>query len=388
MNAIAAALSPMTPPSPGAQSARGDESRSADFARCLDRACEGDAAEPDADEASKTRQRPAVKARRDRDAAAARQTEAGAAKPVTPEKTNAGGDATVEPETAVTEAAQAPRDAAAAPDLAALLPGWSAPPGVVASAAPGAAAADVTETLQAATSGAIPASPTLRNDTMARAAAPLETTPPRGASTASSDSAPSNTASPAAQLQAAASEPKEAAPGLPAAAPTIAPTAAFATPSATMAVKAPEAAPPTATVPAAVGTPAFAPSLATQVRWWANDGVQQAQLLLNPAEMGPVTVKIALAGREARIDFSADLAATRSAIEAALPALAAALDDSGLKLCGGGVHDGAAQRQPAWGERSVTHRTLKDEVARDDGRGANSAATRGSPGRGLVDLVA
>jgi flagellar hook-length control protein FliK len=151
--------------------------------------------------------------------------------------------------------------------------------------------------------------------------------------------------------------------------------------------KAAEAPPPTATLPAPIDSPAFAPALATQVRWWAHDGVQQAQLLLNPAEMGPVAVKIVvLDGREARIDFSADRAATRGAIEAALPVLAAALDDGGLKLTGGGVHDGSAQRQPEWHARSVTHRTSPSTPTRQaDAIGG----VRGPDlARGLVDLVA
>ena len=75
--------------------------------------------------------------------------------------------------------------------------------------------------------------------------------------------------------------------------------------------------------------------------------------------MGPVTVKIVLDGNQARVDFSADMATTRSAIEASLPALAAALHDSGLTLTGGGVFDGqprhGAQHDPrhasAWAGR-------------------------------------
>ena len=160
--------------------------------------------------------------------------------------------------------------------------------------------------------------------------------------------------------------------------------AAFAAP--TLAPRAAEPALPTATVTAPVNTPAFAPALATQLRWWAHDGVQQAQLLLNPAEMGPVAVKIVLDGREARIDFSADHAATRSAIEAALPVLAAALDDGGLKLCGGGVHDGSAQRHGEWHGRGVKQRTPGAASARDSG--APGAALAAVAGRGLVDLVA
>ena len=53
--------------------------------------------------------------------------------------------------------------------------------------------------------------------------------------------------------------------------------------------------------------------------------------------MGPVSVQIVMDGTQARIDFGADLAATRHTIEAGLPELASALRDAGFTLVGGGV---------------------------------------------------
>jgi flagellar hook-length control protein FliK len=65
--------------------------------------------------------------------------------------------------------------------------------------------------------------------------------------------------------------------------------------------------------------------------------VQRAELHLNPAEMGPISVQIALDGARAQVDFGADSFATRQIIEAGLPELAAALRDAGFTLAGGGV---------------------------------------------------
>ena len=89
-------------------------------------------------------------------------------------------------------------------------------------------------------------------------------------------------------------------------------------------------------------TPLTAPEVrpgrfAVQVSVLAKDGVQRAELHLNPAEMGPVSVQIVMDGTQARIDFGADSAATRQAIEAGLPELASALRDAGFTLAGGGV---------------------------------------------------
>jgi len=138
---------------------------------------------------------------------------------------------------------------------------------------------------------------------------------------------------------------------------------------------------------AALESPAFAPALATQVKWLVHEGVQQARLSLNPAEMGPVAVQIVVNGTQARVDFSAEMAATRAAIEASLSTLAAALHDSGLTLAGGGVFDG----QPRHGAQR------QDQGAPAQGRAASatpSAAaghTAAAPvraARGLVDLIA
>jgi flagellar hook-length control protein FliK len=345
------------------------------FARCLDQAREhGD---DDVAPANEAPQRPSAKkpptnARAERDARAGRAASAAERPPRTDGDTEAQTDAA---------AADTAHDDASAPDLAALLPGWAPP----AAAAPTVAADDDAPLQASAAVGGVnvPKSQP-QDDAAARALAQL-TAAPASAAANNDKSATAIATTPGAELQAAASELRSAAPDLQSA---PLPTALLGAPAAatTTTVKTADAAQPTAALPAPIDSPAFAPSLATQVRWWASDGVQQAQLLLNPAEMGPVAVKILLDGREARIDFSADLAATRGAIEAALPVLAAALDDGGLKLTGGGVHDGSAQHQPEWSARGVPRRTVSDTNNGDTA--APAAVTQRTIARGMVDLVA
>ena len=137
-------------------------------------------------------------------------------------------------------------------------------------------------------------------------------------------------------------------------------------------------------------SPAFAPALGAQVSLFAKDGVQTARLQINPAEMGPITVQIALDGNTARVDFQADRAATRDLIEASLPALAGAMQDAGLTLTGGGVFQQHPGRQPP-PERSPTANTPRDPTpdSRPDSGAADPAfAGRRGTQRGLVDLVA
>lgn len=99
--------------------------------------------------------------------------------------------------------------------------------------------------------------------------------------------------------------------------------------------------------------PAFAPEMAARLTVLTSAGVQKAELHLNPAEMGPVSVQIQLNGQEAQVNFHAQHALTREVLERSLPELAAALRDAGMTLTGGGVFqqsNGArqdAQAQPA-----------------------------------------
>jgi flagellar hook-length control protein FliK len=139
-----------------------------------------------------------------------------------------------------------------------------------------------------------------------------------------------------------------------------------------------------------VDSPAFAPALGAQISLFAQGGVQTAQLQLNPADMGPITVQIALDGNDARVDFQADRAATRELIEASLPALAGAMQDAGLTLSGGGVFQQHPGRQPAPDHSPTTHaqRSGPRDTRPDNGAADLASASRRGRLRGLVDLVA
>jgi flagellar hook-length control protein FliK len=106
---------------------------------------------------------------------------------------------------------------------------------------------------------------------------------------------------------------------------------------------APAEAPTVVALPTPVDAPEFTQALGVQVSLLAVDGVQQAELHLNPAEMGPISVQIAIDGTQAQVDFGADMASTRQLIESGLPELASALRDAGFTLTGGGVSQQARQ---------------------------------------------
>lgn len=148
-----------------------------------------------------------------------------------------------------------------------------------------------------------------------------------------------------------------------------------------------DAMPAQAEVKAPVGTHEFAPALGSMLSVMVRDGIDHAQLKLNPAEMGPIEVRISLDGSMAQVDFSAAHAATRQALQDAVPALASALRETGLTLTGGGVFEQAREqrgdarqdgaRQPAGSSRAPL-----------DGGAAPLSAARLPRARGVVDLYA
>lgn len=195
--------------------------------------------------------------------------------------------------------------------------------------------------------------------------------------------APTTVASPAG-LQAPAADPQAAAPMLAGPSGTSSSDQASASPTrpaAQMQLSTP------------VDSPEFAPALGIQLRTLVRNGIEHAHVELHPADMGPISVRIALDGSGARVDFTADVAATRQALEAALPTLAGALRESGLTLTGGGVFQQSPQAQSqADGQPGGQGQgqAPRDGHARDsalDASAIRSAALRQAP-RGLVDLVA
>lgn len=155
-----------------------------------------------------------------------------------------------------------------------------------------------------------------------------------------------------------------------------------------------------ATLATPFGHADFSQALADKVSLWVNtartDGPMTAELHLNPADMGPIQVKIALEGQSAQVDFAAAAAETRKAIEASLSALSSALSDVGLNLTGGGVTAQTAQQSfgqqsaPSEGARGVSTGSSTASAAEDEGDAAFmqgvSAPRAGRPGG--LDLYA
>jgi flagellar hook-length control protein FliK len=151
-----------------------------------------------------------------------------------------------------------------------------------------------------------------------------------------------------------------------------------------------EASAPTARIEAALNSPEFAPMLGTRIAALLRDGVEQARISLNPQEMGPISVQLALDGSKVSVELAAEVEATRIALEQALPTLAGALHEAGFTLAGGGVFQqsrdsggAASQQDQAWAGRDATPVSGAPQAA-----AAPAAAARAGRPQGLVDLYA
>ncbi|MCH8178396.1 MAG: flagellar hook-length control protein FliK [Proteobacteria bacterium] len=128
-----------------------------------------------------------------------------------------------------------------------------------------------------------------------------------------------------------------------------------------------------ASLPTPLDAPEFSQKLADQVSLWVgqarNDGPMTAELHLNPAEMGPINVKISLDGQAAHVDFAAAALETRQAIEASLSMLSSALNDVGLSLSGGGVFSQTSQQQAGQGSGAAAGQSagIRNATGQDDG---------------------
>lgn len=151
------------------------------------------------------------------------------------------------------------------------------------------------------------------------------------------------------------------------------------------------AAPAEARLPARPGSADFAPQLGSQLSTFVRDGVEHARLHLNPADMGPVSVRIQLDGQTAMVHLSADNAQTRQALQESMPQLASQLREAGLTLTGGGVFEQAPRDAQAAADGQRDGRPARGEDRSEssgDGHGTPSQHPRLPQRRGVVDLVA
>ena len=135
-----------------------------------------------------------------------------------------------------------------------------------------------------------------------------------------------------------------------------------------------------------VGRSGWDQSVGRQLMWMAKQNIQTAELRLNPANLGPVEVRIDIEDEQVRVAFSSPHAAVRDAVEQAVPRLKEMFDNSGLQLADTEVsHQSFAQQQDASTDKTKSPGLSSGssaEVAADE---SNTTAVVNS-GAGLLDI--
>ncbi|GHT97037.1 hypothetical protein AGMMS49545_23580 [Betaproteobacteria bacterium] len=146
-----------------------------------------------------------------------------------------------------------------------------------------------------------------------------------------------------------------------------------------------------------VMSPAWGQEFGEKIVWMAKSGQQTAQLSLNPAHLGPLTIHLNLDADKAFATFTATTAEVRQAIEEAMPRLREMLAAAGVALGETSVGTQTrqewqtAQQQAAWQEAQNHARNAR--AARRDGAILEDhlpidRAVRAQHGVSMVDLFA
>jgi flagellar hook-length control protein FliK len=138
----------------------------------------------------------------------------------------------------------------------------------------------------------------------------------------------------------------------------------------------------------APGQPGWSDALGERVTWMTGNKLQNVELRLNPAELGPVRVQISIDDGNATVNFSAQHPLTRDAIEQALPRLREMLADQGLSLQDANVSEGGGKDQPGTGRHEDFVRFASEGASSGPPTDDSPVPSSTAHTVGLVDLFA
>ncbi|MCB1802096.1 MAG: flagellar hook-length control protein FliK [Gammaproteobacteria bacterium] len=132
-----------------------------------------------------------------------------------------------------------------------------------------------------------------------------------------------------------------------------------------------------------VGSKGWSDAIGERVMWMMQGDQQFARLKLNPPQLGPLEIRVNVSQDQSSVAFIAQHAATREALEAALPRLREMFDQASLQLVRADVGDPASGRdgfaETSGGSAGYGHA---------DGSGENGEAAGLSAPSGLVNATA
>lgn len=135
----------------------------------------------------------------------------------------------------------------------------------------------------------------------------------------------------------------------------------------------------------------WASDFGQKIVWMAKADQQDAQININPPELGPVQITLNLKGDNASATFASPHAEVRQALESAMPRLREMMAEAGIALGQTNVGSQFAQQTPQENRQppSDSPRFAVDNAILSSQSGVAATATTGaSRGQGLVDLFA
>ncbi|TBL74480.1 hypothetical protein EYY94_12145 [Obesumbacterium proteus] len=145
---------------------------------------------------------------------------------------------------------------------------------------------------------------------------------------------------------------------------------------------------PVTTLPAPVltqelGSPAWQQALSQQVSMFTRNGIHNAEIRLNPAELGVIKINLRMNSDQANLHFVSENHQVRAVLEAAMPQLRTSLAESGINLNAGSVGsdsaqswDGSSHYNEAHGQASRDDKMSDDRHVAEDDREVHSPVIR------------
>lgn len=109
----------------------------------------------------------------------------------------------------------------------------------------------------------------------------------------------------------------------------------------------------TATISQELGTEAWRQSLNQQINLYSRNGIQNAEIRLNPQELGVIRINMQLNSDQATLHFVSENHQVRAALEAAMPQLRTSLAESGIQL---GESSVGAESSSSWEDHARSGR--------------------------------
>lgn len=149
--------------------------------------------------------------------------------------------------------------------------------------------------------------------------------------------------------------------------------------------------PPTVRVETPLGQPGWDQEVGDKLTWMAGNNRQQADLVLNPPQLGRIEVTMIVEGDKLSATFTSANIAVREALENSMARLREVLAEAGIRL--GDTHVGAESRQDAKSFATRSDRYPSGNAGHESPVTLMDTIARGSTGshqggRGMVDVFA